>query len=63
MVSLWQQCVGGASVYSVCADKLLEALPKVYAGVLSDGAANSADAGTATPAAALAFSAHVPPLC
>lgn len=54
-VSLWQQCVGGASVYSVCAEKFLDTLSKVYAGVLSEGVTNTADAGTA-------MSAHAMPL-
>lgn len=42
-------------MYSVCAEKFLDALSKVYAGVLSEGVANTADAGTAMSAHAVAL--------
>lgn len=45
-VSLWQRCVGGASVYSACAEKVLDTLSEVYAAALSEGDANITDAGT-----------------
>lgn len=45
-VSLWQRCVAGASVYSTCAEKFLDTLSEVYAAVLSEGDAESTDAGT-----------------
>lgn len=35
-------------MYSVCADKFLDTLSKVYADVLSEGVANPANAGMAT---------------
>lgn len=44
-VSLWQRCVGGASVYSTCAEKFLDALSEAYAAVLSEDA-DITDAGT-----------------
>ncbi|XP_056908278.1 rho family-interacting cell polarization regulator 1 isoform X3 [Takifugu flavidus] len=43
-VSLWQRCVGGASVYSTCAEKFLDTLSEVYAAVLSQGDATITDA-------------------
>lgn len=52
-VSLWQRCVGGASVYSTCADTFLDTLSKAYAGALSEGDADITDAGTAKRARAL----------
>lgn len=42
-VSLWQQCVGQGSVYSVCAERFLVTLSTVYSSILPDRASNMAD--------------------
>ncbi|XP_056137267.1 rho family-interacting cell polarization regulator 1 isoform X2 [Lampris incognitus] len=42
-VSLWQQCVGQSSVYSVSADSFLVSLERVYSSRLPERAANMAD--------------------
>ncbi|XP_056272588.1 rho family-interacting cell polarization regulator 2-like isoform X2 [Pseudoliparis swirei] len=42
-VSLWQQCMGPGSVYSVSADGFLETLSTLYTGVLPERAGNMAD--------------------
>lgn len=44
-VSLWQQCMGPGSVYSVSADGFLETLSTLYTGVLPERAGNMADTG------------------
>lgn len=59
-VSLWQWCVGGASVYSTCAEKFLDTLSKVYAGVLSEGHGNISDAGTVKRACAVPLTCTCP---
>lgn len=47
-VSLWQQCVGQGSVYSVHADDLLVTLSTVYSSMLPERVVQMADAGTTT---------------
>ncbi|XP_054475377.1 rho family-interacting cell polarization regulator 1-like isoform X2 [Anoplopoma fimbria] len=42
-VSLWQQCVGEGSVYSVSAESFLVMLSSVYSGILPERAGNMAD--------------------
>ncbi|XP_034389892.1 rho family-interacting cell polarization regulator 1-like isoform X2 [Cyclopterus lumpus] len=42
-VSLWQQCVGQGSVYSVSAESFLNTLSTVYSGILPERAGNMAD--------------------
>ncbi|XP_044213513.1 rho family-interacting cell polarization regulator 1 isoform X1 [Thunnus albacares] len=42
-VSLWQQCVGQGSVYSVSAESFLVTLSTVYSSILPDRASNMAD--------------------
>ncbi|XP_062276272.1 rho family-interacting cell polarization regulator 1 isoform X1 [Scomber scombrus] len=41
--SLWQQCVGQGSVYSVSADSFLVTLSTLYSNILSDRASSMAD--------------------
>lgn len=59
-VSLWQRCVGGASVYSTCAEKFLDTLSEVYAAVLSQGDATITDAGTVERACSLPLTCTCP---
>ncbi|XP_037308457.2 rho family-interacting cell polarization regulator 1-like [Pungitius pungitius] len=42
-LSLWQQCVGQGSVYSVSAESFLVALSTIYSGILPERASNMAD--------------------
>ncbi|XP_068579103.1 rho family-interacting cell polarization regulator 1-like isoform X2 [Cebidichthys violaceus] len=42
-VSLWQQCVGQGSVYSVSAESFLVTLSTLYSGILPERAGNMAD--------------------
>ncbi|XP_070763464.1 rho family-interacting cell polarization regulator 1 [Enoplosus armatus] len=42
-VSLWQQCVGQGSVYSVSAESFLVTLSRVYSSILPERASNMAD--------------------